>query len=173
MKMSKIKKLPMLFALVITLVSSLMMSSVAKAHVDMGMDGQYCMITKISGNGDANDTTAYKYLYAAKGAVGTDVLGNEGGGVLVDIQYSSTDSNPCLGYLFTCSELDSTGKTIGNWKNSPLISIPTPVNTVNTQSVCLPASWFTEGKKYKICINGKFPNLGTWPQGSAFLLMIN
>ncbi|MBU3155345.1 hypothetical protein [Clostridium estertheticum] len=172
MKMSKIKKLPMLFALVITIVSSLLTSTFAFADVTSGPNNEYCTITHISGNGNSWNSTPNNPQYAAKSTVGTDVLGNTGG-IPVMLQYSAG----CVNSSFCCVEVDSKGVAIGSYNITPQIKMTPQAAqcSTTTQYVQLPSSWFTAGKEYKIYSFGIFPSLSgsQCPSSTAFVEMLN
>ncbi|MBW9156282.1 hypothetical protein [Clostridium tagluense] len=170
MKMSKIKKLLPLLTLAITLVSSLMVSTVCFADVFPGPNSEYSTITHVSGNGNSWNSTVNKPQYATWGTVGTDISGNKGG-VPVVVEYSAN----CQSCSFLCFEVDSTGKQIGGQKFSPDIQITNKGTQygINTQEFLLPASWFTEGKVFKVYSFGSFPNLDQSTRSSVFFYMVN
>ncbi|HHY26614.1 MAG TPA: hypothetical protein GX523_07675 [Desulfitobacterium dehalogenans] len=173
MKISKIKKLPMIFTLMLALAFSLVCTSNAFADVFPGPNHEYCTIIYQSLDGDAYNSTASNPIGGVRSYDSPNIIGTTGSLPLV-IEFSST----CQEYMIIAHEIDSEGNQVGDINISPWVPITgegTVMHGPNTQNALPPAEWFTPGKLYKVYSFGLFPNLygGVAPGSSAFYRIVN
>ncbi len=170
MKISKIKKLPMIFTLMLALAISLVGASNAFAYNEPGPNGEYCAIIYQSQNGDAYNSTPSNPIDAVKNPVETNIIGTTGS-LPLTLKYS----NGCRSYQIVTREIDSAGNEIGNLHISPIIAITgegTPYGP-NTQFAHVPAEWFVQGKLYEVYSFGMFPGVVQSPSSTAYYRILN
>ncbi|SHN88245.1 hypothetical protein [Desulfitobacterium chlororespirans] len=174
MRISKIKKLPMIFTMILALAFSLVGASNVFAYNNPGPNGEYCAIIYQSLHGDAYTSTPSNPITAVRSFDSTNMIGTTGSLPLV-LKYSST----CTNYQIISREVDSAGNQIGGnstIKISPVLPITGDGASMygpNTQIALPPAEWFTPGKLYEVYAFGSFPSIrGTTNPGSTAYYVI-